>query len=177
MASAEVKLLFTGPPGVGKTTAIAAISDSAPVNTDVAATDDLARVKEKTTVAMDYATLTLDDGSQLGLYGTPGQERFEFMWKILAQGALGLVILVDASAVDSAKQLEYYLDAFVDPANKICMIVGINKAEPGEDLSRFDNVITAKGIVIPTMAVDVRQQDDVRLLVDVLLSTIEFSSP
>ena len=79
----EYKLLFTGPMGAGKTTAIAAVSEVAPVITDVQNTDQSV-LKERTTVGLDFGLLSLDNGDRIRLFGTPGQMRFDFLWKILA---------------------------------------------------------------------------------------------
>lgn len=70
------KIIFTGPMGAGKTTAIAAISEIPPISTEVRCTDEAQALKETTTVAMDYGYFTLEDSSRIHLYGTPGQERF-----------------------------------------------------------------------------------------------------
>ena len=66
------KIIFTGPVGSGKTTAIGAISDIPPVGTDVSCSDESALIKDTTTVAMDYSYISLDDGTRVHLYGTPG---------------------------------------------------------------------------------------------------------
>lgn len=87
----QLKLIVAGPVGAGKTTFIKSISEIEMVNTDVVASEDLG--KELTTVAMDYGLLTLD-GIPLHVYGTPGQDRFDFMWDVLCNGALGLLLLV-----------------------------------------------------------------------------------
>ncbi|RKZ90665.1 MAG: GTP-binding protein, partial [Gammaproteobacteria bacterium] len=86
----DYKIIFTGPVGAGKTTAITSISDVPPVGTDASASDMTKKRKGSTTVAMDYGILKLDGGEQIHLYGTPGQERFDFMWEILTTGGLGL---------------------------------------------------------------------------------------
>ncbi|MEI2574272.1 ATP/GTP-binding protein, partial [Pseudomonas aeruginosa] len=78
----ENKIIFTGPVGVGKTTAIAAISDEALAQTDASASDMTLDRKRNTTVAMDYGAISLDEDTKVHLYGTPGQERFNFMWEI-----------------------------------------------------------------------------------------------
>jgi signal recognition particle receptor subunit beta len=88
----QYKIIFTGPVGVGKTTAIQSISDVPPIKTDAAAGDMTKARKSETTVAMDYGIMHLDDGEKIHLYGTPGQERFDFMWDILSVGGLGLRI-------------------------------------------------------------------------------------
>ena len=72
------KLIFIGSPGVGKTTAICAVSDHPPVSTEVPSTDE----ERHTTTALDFGELTLDSGEVLRLFGVPGQERFDFIWPL-----------------------------------------------------------------------------------------------
>lgn len=86
-----LKLIVAGPVAAGKTTFITNVSEEETVNTDVLASEDLG--KAYTTVAMDYGILNLN-GVTLHVYGTPGQDRFDFMWEILCEGALGLILLV-----------------------------------------------------------------------------------
>ncbi|MFD9204932.1 ATP/GTP-binding protein [Streptomyces sioyaensis] len=98
-----VKLLVTGPFGVGKTTLIRALSETPPLHTEEVMTqtgagvDDLAGVREKTTttVAIDFGRLTLPGDLVLYLFGTPGQKRFRPLWQDIARGALGALVLAD----------------------------------------------------------------------------------
>ena len=95
--------------GAGKSAAIQALSDIPVVTTEAVNTDTAAHHKFLTTVGIDYGEISLDDGTQIGLYGTPGQDRFDFMWSIVCKGAMGIVVLIDHSQADRLKDLEFYL--------------------------------------------------------------------
>ncbi|MDO9238739.1 MAG: ATP/GTP-binding protein, partial [Methylicorpusculum sp.] len=108
----QFKILFTGPVGAGKTTAINSISDVPPIKTDAAASDMTKARKPSTTVAMDYGLIHLAGGEKIHLYGTPGQERFDFMWDILVTGGIGLILLLDNTRSDPFQDMKFFLDAF-----------------------------------------------------------------
>jgi uncharacterized protein len=173
MSDVPLKLLFAGPTGAGKTTAIAAISDFPPISTDVAATDEVADLKEATTVAMDYGEITLAQGQKVFLYGTPGQERFDFMWKILANNSLGLIILLDNSSRDPLADLEIYVDHFRELINRAAGVVGVTRSETGPLLSAYFNLLERKGCLMPVLEVDARRKQDVLCLLDAFLSVLE----
>jgi len=96
-----LKIVITGPVNAGKTTLIQHLSDTTMASTDVLATDGVAALKALTTVGLDFGILKVDDKLEVHLFGTPGQERFNFMWNILGKGALGAVFLVDSADPDS----------------------------------------------------------------------------
>jgi uncharacterized protein len=175
----EYKIIFVGSMGSGKTTAIRNISDAAPVSTDV---DNSARGefdKATTTVAMDYGEVALPDGDTLRLYGTPGQARFDFMWKILGRGALGFVFLVDNSRPDPCGDLKSYLDAFAELLPEAVTVIGIGRTEthPEPPLESYYALLAARQLNVPVFAVDVRKREDVLLMLDTLFHQIEATRP
>jgi signal recognition particle receptor subunit beta len=168
------KIVFTGTPGAGKTTAITALSDKPPVVTDVRNTDALLD-KELTTVGLDFGEVALGDGQSVRLLGTPGQLRFEFMWRIIANDALGLVILIDNSRPDPLDDLATYLNAYADMLPGMNCAVGVGRTLecPLPTIDEFSDLLAARGLVFPVLPVDVRERDDVLMLVDTVLAQAE----
>lgn len=171
----EIKIVFTGPMGAGKTTAIAAISDIELVSTETENNDRFGFDKDTTTVALDYGELAIDEGARVRLYGTPGQERFRFMWEILADGALGVVLLLDASHPEVLVQLDNYLAAFPEARASGCLVIGVGRcdAPAAMPLQRIQARMELGGDRLPVFRVDARRREDVILLVETLLSQLE----
>ncbi len=169
------KIIFTGPVGAGKTTAIASISDIKPISTEQAATDETKNKKELTTVAMDYGKMALDNDETIHLYGTPGQERFHFMWKLLCEGGIGLVIMIDHNNPDPLADLHQFLDSFKDFIKKTAVVIGITRLVDAShlDLERYQEKIREFQISAPIFEVDARQHDDVMTLVQSLLYSLD----
>ena len=160
--------------GAGKTTAIRAISDVAPIVTDVA-NHDASVAKARTTVGLDYGMLALDNGDRIRLFGTPGQARFDFLWQILAREALGLVILTDNSRPDPLADLAMFLDGFAASLDTLPCVIGVGRLDSHAHptLDDYADLLEARSMVLPILAVDVRQRADVVLLIDTLLGQIE----
>jgi uncharacterized protein len=169
------KIIFAGPVGAGKTTAIAALSDVPPVTTDEAATDMTTARKPKTTVALDYGIMKLADGQRIHLYGTPGQERFDFMWEILVKGGIGLVLLVDASRPAPHKDMLFFLDAFREFVGRTGVVIGVTRTDlaPSFAMAGLFTALAEMNLNPPVFTVDARSRADVQTLVKALLYSLD----
>ncbi|AKS42607.1 GTP-binding protein [Wenzhouxiangella marina] len=170
------RILFAGPVGAGKTSAIAAVSDSPVSRTEAGASDEVRERKAQTTVAMDYGTLDIDDRTTIQLIGAPGQERFSFMWDILAERAIGLVLLLDHARPDPLGDLEFYLKAFrslMDRAGS-GTVVGITRCDLSEavDLEPYRLALQEEGLSLPVFEVDARERDDVKVALLALVAEL-----
>ena len=123
----DFKIIFSGPVGAGKTTAISSISDIPPVTTDEMASDMTRSQKPGTTVAMDYGMLNLGDSERIHLYGTPGQERFNFMWDILTHGGIGLILLLNNTRPDPFRDMHFFLDSFKGFIGTTKVVIGVTQ--------------------------------------------------
>ncbi len=171
-----LKILVAGGFGVGKTTLVTSISEIVPLTTEAAMTslaagvDDRGEVTTKTTttVAMDFGRITVSDQLVLYLFGTPGQDRFGFMWDELVRGALGAIVLVDSRRItDSFPALDYF------EHRAIPFVVALNCFD-GQLHHDLDDVRDALGLAteIPIVAIDARNRVHVKHL---LIAALELS--
>jgi small GTP-binding protein len=107
-----VKMVVTGPFSAGKTAFIQSISEIDVVSTERKISREDERIKETTTVAMDFGRITVDDDLVLYLFGTPGQKRFDFMWEILSEGMLGFIVVVDSARPETFREAKGILQTF-----------------------------------------------------------------
>ena len=175
MSMINRKIIFTGPVGAGKTTAISSISDIKPITTDEYASDMTKSRKPQTTVAMDYGLIRLSDNERVHLYGTPGQERFDFMWDILTKGGIGLVLMLDNTRKDPFQDMRFYTNAFRDFIEKQQMVVGVTRMDllrkPG--LAEYRQCVESLSLQAPIFEVDARSHKDVTMLIQALLFSLD----
>jgi hypothetical protein len=107
-----VKMVVTGPFNSGKTQFIQSVSEIDVVSTERKITSEAEKVKDSTTVAMDFGRITVDAELVLYLFGTPGQKRFDFMWEILSEGMLGFVVMVDSTRPETFREAKSILETF-----------------------------------------------------------------
>jgi len=171
----QYKIIFTGPVGAGKTTAIQSISDIPPIKTDALASDMTKSRKLSTTVAMDYGVMNLTDGEKIHLYGTPGQERFDFMWDILITGGIGLILLLDNTRADPFKDMKFFLGAFEKFIAETHVAIGITQMDitSKPSIADYHAHLQASDLRPPIFAVDARVKGDVSVLVQSLLYSLD----
>ncbi|NJD07993.1 MAG: GTP-binding protein [Methylococcaceae bacterium] len=169
------KIIFTGPVGAGKTTAIASLSDSAPVKTDARASDMTKERKASTTVALDYGIMNLPGGEKIHLYGTPGQERFDFMWDILTTGGIGLVLLMDNTRTDPFQDLKFFIGKFREFIDQTNLVIGVTQMDLSRHppLEAYHSQVEALGLKSPIFEVDARSREDVSILIQALLYSLD----
>ncbi|ULR49234.1 GTP-binding protein [Streptomyces deccanensis] len=168
-----LKILVAGGFGVGKTTCVGAVSEIKPLRTEEVLTeagrpvDDTSGVENKTTttVAMDFGRITLREDLVLYLFGTPGQDRFWFLWDELASGALGAVVLVDTRRLEDCFAAVDYFER-----RSIPFVIGVNCFD---EAARYPAETVRQALDldpdVPVVLCDARQRDSVK---DVLVAVV-----
>ncbi len=169
-----VKMVITGPFSAGKTEFIRSISEIDVISTERKISSEAERVKDETTVAMDFGRITVDDDLVLYLFGTPGQRRFDFMWEILSEGMLGFIVLIDSVRPETFREAKHILEIFRSYA-PTPYVVAANKQDlpdawSSEDL-RIALKIDSNIKVLPCVATDKEQVKNV--LLELLYSILE----
>lgn len=168
-----LKILVAGGFGAGKTTLVGSVSEIAPLSTEEVMTeasygvDDLSGVEAKstTTVALDFGRITITESLVLYLFGTPGQERFWFMWEELSEGALGAIVLADTRRLETCFASVDFFERRGVP-----FVVAVNCFE-GAHLYQPDEVRDALSLdaSIPVVLTDARQRESSK---EVLLTLV-----
>jgi small GTP-binding protein len=169
-----VKMVITGPFSAGKTEFINSVSEIEVVQTERRITSPDERIKETTTVAMDFGRITIDDDLVLYLFGTPGQRRFDFMWEILSEGMLGFIVLVDSARPETFQEARRILDTFRAYAPTPYVVAANKQDHPDawepEDL-RIALRIASDVKLLPCVALD--KEAVKRVLLELLYSVLE----
>ncbi len=169
-----LKIVVTGPFASGKTTFIQSISEIDVVATERRISSESERIKNQTTVAMDFGRITIDDELILYLFGTPGQRRFDFMWEILSEGMLGFIVLVDSTRPETFREARRILETFRS-YSPVPYIVAANKQDmpdawPAEDLRI---VLRVEDDVKVVPCIGTRRESVKQVLLELLYAILE----
>lgn len=169
-----VKMVVTGPFNAGKTQFIRTVSEIDVVSTERKISSEAEKVKETTTVAMDFGRITVDEDLVLYLFGTPGQKRFDFMWEILSEGMLGFIVVVDSARPETFREARGILHTFRAYA-PTPYVVAANKQDM-EDAWDVDDLRIALKLddsikLLPTVASD--KESVKAVLLELLYSILE----
>ena len=169
-----VKMVVTGPFSAGKTQFISAVSEIDVVSTERRITSAAERVKETTTVAMDFGRITVGPDLVLYLFGTPGQRRFDLMWEILSEGMLGFIVLVDSTRPETFREAKRILETFESYASTP-YVVAANKqdSEDAWDPEDLRIILRMKPDVkvLPCVALD--KESVKNILLELLYSVLD----
>jgi len=176
----EHVILFAGPMGAGKTTAIRSLSDIEVVGTEALNTDRETADKPTTTVALDYGEIQVGEDEKIRLYGIPGQRRFEFMWRILRDRAEGMVLLVHNDAPDPVGAMRAFLGDFADLVARGAVAIGITRMDvaPVPTLRDYTDVLEGEypDLMVPVMPIDPRDRGNMELLLMSLIANLEMKA-
>jgi small GTP-binding protein len=161
-----VKIVVTGPFSAGKTELIRSVSEINVVSTERKISSEAEKIKQSTTVAMDFGRITVDDELVLYMFGTPGQKRFDFMWEILSEGMLGFIVMVDSTRPETFREARRILETFKAYAATPYVVVA-NKQD-SEDAWEVDDLrlalrLDSKVKLLPCVAKDKDKVKDVLL--------------
>ncbi|HAL29883.1 MAG TPA: GTP-binding protein [Coriobacteriia bacterium] len=168
----SVKVIVTGPFNAGKTTFIKAVSEIMVLSTERQISDASGEGGGETTVAMDFGRITISDDVVLYLFGTPGQQRFSFMWETLSEGMLGFVLIVDAEDEGSFEDAKAMISFFKEMSD-VPFVVAANKV-PATDVKTLRRVRSAIALedTVPLLPVDAREKESVKAVLLGLLYRI-----
>ncbi len=174
----KIKIVVAGPFAAGKTQFINTVSDIKTVATEkkTSATNERS-VKDYTTVAMDFGKIKIDDEHELYLFGTPGQSRFDFMWEILGEGALGIIVLVDSTDPKTFHEARRIIN-FFQSRFPVPIVVGANKQDlpnawSPDDVKFALDISDDEGI--PVIPLSAKNKEDVKKVLLTLLDIIRYS--
>lgn len=164
----SVKVVITGPFDAGKTTFIKSVSEITVLSTERQVSGAVAGSGE-TTVAMDFGRITISDDVVLYLFGTPGQERFSFMWETLSEGMLGFVVMVDGTSADSIREAVSMIEFFTRMSD-VPFVVAANRVS-ADDSAEFERIRSTLALPpdVILLGCDARDRESVK---DVLLGLL-----
>ncbi len=176
----EWSVLYMGPVGSGKSTAIRTVSDIGVVSTDQLTSGQVGNRKRRTTVFMDMGMMTLGGTDKLRMFGAPGHDRFDYMLDILLAHSKGVVLLVNHSAADPLSDLDRHLAEFEKRARGLPLVIGISHRDKNPQLpldiydAHFRTTLgRAPEDIPPILSMDARSKKQVRSTLIAMTALLE----
>lgn len=167
----SVKVVVTGPFNAGKTTFIKSVSEITVLSTEREVSDTHSPAGAETTVAMDFGRITISDDVVLYIFGTPGQERFSFMWETLSEGMLGFVLLIDATDEQSMDDAASIVSFFRNMSS-VPFVIAANRVGSDDDVLAVVHERLGIEPDVEVLAVDARDRESVKNVLLALLYRI-----
>ncbi len=171
----KYKIIVAGPVGAGKTTAVNSLTDDNAFMTDAAVSDEVTKKrKSSTTVGMDFGVVRLSENDEAYVYGTPGQQRFNFMWEILSEGAHGLILLFDNTRNYPLRDLKYFTQSFAGLIASQPLVIGVTRSDVSDEipLEAYQQWLKELNLNTTVHFIDARKKADIEQLVHLLAKKI-----
>ncbi|HFC91386.1 MAG TPA: hypothetical protein ENJ51_01090 [Leucothrix mucor] len=171
----KYKIIVAGPVGAGKTTAVNSLTDDNAFMTDAAVSDEVTKKrKSSTTVGMDFGVVQLNANDEAYVYGTPGQQRFNFMWEILSEGAHGLILLFDNTRNYPLRDLKYFTESFAGLIASQPLVIGVTRSDVSDEipLEAYQQWLKELNLNTTVHFIDARKKADIEQLVHLLAKKI-----
>ena len=173
---ADYKIIFTGPAGVGKTTAISVLSDG-PIKRNGAHVSKMAGVgKNLPTRGINYGLIKLNgDSDVIHLYGTSRKDHDDFKRDRVTEDGLGLILLLDNGRSDPFKDMHFFLETFADFIDQTAVVIGVTRMgiRPEPTIEDYHRELWSSGFNPPILEIDARNRRDVSLLTMSLLYSLD----
>lgn len=172
------RIVLFGSMGIGKTTAIRSLCGDSFVDCDVSNLDIEQNAKATTTVGADFGIVRVGEGEELHVYGSPGQDRFDFMRRWLLTLALGVMVLVDVNEPEALAQAERTLSEVATHAPEAAAIVLVARPASAHAIQHFAEHLAARiGWAIPVVPVDVRDHGQMTDALELLVAVLPEQTP
>ena len=174
----QSKIIFSGPAGVGKSTAVSVLSDIPTITTEVLSADPPSMSADVTRALMDYGEIKINQGQTLKLYTVPGSSTFRFMWEVLASGAMGLVIMINNASPNPLDDLRLYLRGFNQYIANNNAVLGITRLAQGSlTIDDYFAYLEKHGIKMPIIEMEDSDKRQLCIAIGTLLGQQYYQNP
>lgn len=165
------RLIITGSAGSGKSSLLKGMSSTNPMVSNIYENAPHLAPKNAEPVMIDCGEFVLEEGRKIELYATPGQRRFQFMWKTLSKRAVGMILVVDHRRPNPLSDILMYLENFQELISSGSMVIGLNyfTSQGGPDWEEYQTLLQNMGLNIPVVPIVANQEEDAKYCLETLL--------